>query len=259
MSVPSAELEVLDHRECTLGELFDGANREHDFGCHAAAAALAHWMSAGDLLIEARRIAEAAGRPWGAWIEEYFHGGYSTAQSFIRMATYRSLLEDRADEVTNIAQALRYLRGLPPSAPRGPRGGYTSADPDGSLAGDACRLASGGVSQRDIAAMLGVSAITVWRWLNPDVARQRRAEERRRRYGRDKARRVIERREARDAAVRKVGGSVAEAYSMIRKTAQVVDRAHGKVTNREVRAALSASLAKLHSAEDEIVRALGIS
>jgi len=46
---------------------------------------------------------------------------------------------------------------------------------------------------------------------------------------------------------------------MIRKTAQVVDRAHGKVTNREVRAALSASLAKLHSAEDEIVRALGIS
>jgi hypothetical protein len=59
--------------------------------------------------------------------------------------------------------------------------------------------------------------------------------------------------------VRKVGGSVAESYSLIRKTLQALDRAHGDATDREMRAALSAATAKLHSAEDEIVRALGVS
>jgi hypothetical protein len=63
----------------------------------------------------------------------------------------------------------------------------------------------------------------------------------------------------RDRVMRKIGGSVAETYALIRKTAQALDRAEKEAADREVRAALRNAQAKLYNAEDAIVRALGIS
>ncbi len=250
----AVESEVLEAGQRTLSELASEANREHDAGCVAATDALRHWIAAGERLIEARERCEGS---WGEWVDASFSGSRATAGAFIRLATYRAHLEAK-DEITNVNQALKYLRGLPESAPRGPRGGFTSADADGSLAPEARRLLDAGAPQQEVAALLGVSETTVWRWRDPTRAKAKRAQEARRRRARAKRDSEIERRQARDAAMKKVGGSVADAYSMIRRTAQAVDRAHKDATDREVGAALSAALSKLHHAEDEIVRALGV-
>jgi len=60
------------------------------------------------------------------------------------------------------------------------------------------------------------------------------------------------------AKVKAIGGSVSDAYSSIRKSAQSVDRAYVDASDTEVRSSLSSALSLIHAAEDEIVRALGV-
>ncbi len=59
-----SETEILEPGQQSLSELADAANREHDAGCVAAAGALAHWIAAGERLIEARGRCEGS---WGEW------------------------------------------------------------------------------------------------------------------------------------------------------------------------------------------------
>lgn len=75
----------------------------------------------------------------------------------------------------------------------------------------------------------------------------------------DRARRARKalRRQERDRAMRHVGGTVGECYSMIRRTAEAVGNATAD-DNSDVREALASALVDLYRAEDKIVRAVGV-
>lgn len=102
-----------------------------------------------------------------------------------------------------------------------------------------------------------VRGLTRSDWV-PYATRQRLERTAKRRAARRREATQALRRRERDAAMRRVGGSAADAYSMIRRTAQALDRASRDASTPEIRAALSGALTKLHAAEDEIVRALGV-
>lgn len=240
--------------EPTLAELAETANQEHEAVCAAVAAAFEHAIAVGEALAAAKRIV-----PWGEWahwIDDCFEGSRVWADHYIRIAHYSDEL--RGLGVETIAEAERFVRGLPAVTIRktlglsGPRGASRE------VLEEAQRLRDSGASGPEIAALLGCSSTTVYKWLNPAFHdRQRLASKHRKAKLAEEAKRT--QRTQRDEAARKIGGSVAESYSQIRKTLQALDRAHADQTDREIRAALGAATAKLHSAEDEIVRALGIS
>lgn len=239
--------EVLEVGQRTLRELADEANREHDAACSSMSATLEHWLRAGDALLEARKQVKPGG--WTDWLIDNFNAPPATAKYYVRMATYKDLL--RAEGVTSLEQARHYIRGLPAID----RVSRSVATPE--LVAEARRLRDADISFGQIAEILGVSATTVQKWLDPELARrQREAAKRWKVEKRQQAEEV--RRRRRDAAVRKVGGSVADSYSLLRKTAQALDRAERETEQREVRAAVKAALAKVYNAEDEIVKALGI-
>jgi predicted transcriptional regulator len=115
------------------------------------------------------------------------------------------------------------------------------------------RLTGEGLSQKKIAAELGLSSGTVWRWLNPDAARRRDREAARNTL---RARRALLRQE-RDEQVRKHGGNLAEAYSLVRRALQELDRAaEDEDLERDARQEINAALARLHAAEDRIAKAV---
>lgn len=255
-------VEVLERGELSLEELAAAANREHGAGRRAAGEALAHWIATGDVLLIARaHFMEGAlsdgdgGRirrgEWRQWLRDYFDGGVATGTSCMRLAKYQK--EIAAEGINTIKPAEAYLRGLPPVG-----------EEDHNLYGkrireEAHRLYSTGITQREVGRLLGVSHCTVSRWVaDGGGAEKRYADKRRAKEQRSRVEARIKRQLEREATMRKVGGSVAESYSMIRKTLGVFDRAHSEAEDREIRAALSSAMAKLHAAEDEIVKALGI-
>jgi hypothetical protein len=242
---PLTAVEVLEPAQSTLRELADAARQEHEAGCRAAGDALTHWMNSGDALTAARHRVEG---PWHEWVETSVGVTSQTAASYMRLAHYRERVQNA--EIKGVAEALKYLRGLPPVPTSTVR--YSPR-----VQNQARELYAEEGNAEMVAARLGVHKSTVKRWIDPAYRKRHNADVDRRRRER-KAERAEAERRARDNAVKKVGGSVAESYSMIRKTAQAIDRARVDATDREVRAALSAAYSKLTNAEDEIVRALGI-
>lgn len=242
-------VEVLDPGVRSLAELAAEAQNEYDAGMGAALDALQHWIRAGDALRAAKQ--QVIPGSWLKWLDDNFRGQRSKAQKLIRFATYKDLIA--AEGITSVDVASRYLRGLPDATPRG-----IHRPENDLLRAEVSRLIQGGMTHRAVGELLGVSRYTIYRWQDPERARRVGREYMAKRRAAERATRIEGQSARQDAAVRRIGGSVADAYSMIRKTAQVVDRACGDADNREVRAALSAALTKLHHAEDEIVRALGI-
>jgi hypothetical protein len=94
-------------------------------------------------------------------------------------------------------------------------------------------------------------------WLDHET-RQRMADQTRRKAARRKeAANALQQRQ-REMGAKRIGGSVADGYSLVRRAVQAVDRAHSESRDREVRAALSHAIGRLHEAEDQIVRAMGL-
>jgi transcriptional regulator with XRE-family HTH domain len=252
--------QILGVGQQTLAELAETANREHGAGRRLAQEALSHWMAAGDALLAARVMfmdgyADGDGGrvrrgEWRRWLEANFNGSVPMATACMRFATYRDLIA--AEGITTIKPAEAYLRGLP-------RVGAEDDKRYGEqVRAEARRLRAQGLAQREIGRLLGVTHQTVYRWTNPDgekLHNERAAAKHRQKIEAAKAKRQAER----DRVMRKIGGSVAETYALIRKTAQALDRAEKEAADREVRAALRNAQAKLYNAEDAIVRALGIS
>jgi transcriptional regulator with XRE-family HTH domain len=122
---------------------------------------------------------------------------------------------------------------------------------DKDLREDARRLRSEGLTYDDIAERLGVTRDSAYRWCNPKV------EERRRRQiaAQSMAGRRALNKQKRESDVRKAGGSLAVAYSHLRKALQALDKAASEHENRDVRAAISSATLRAHNVEDEIVKA----
>lgn len=138
----------------TLDALGNSASHEIDLAQKAATNALQHALAAGDLLVEAK--GRLRGK-WLAWLEE--HGiNRQTAGVYMRVATYRDALAGKG--VTNVGQALTYLReqGLVLRVEYGP-----------DLTYEIKRLRTQGVSKRETAKRLGVSEMTVQRRIHGDV------------------------------------------------------------------------------------------
>jgi transposase len=233
--------------EPTLGELGATARREYEAGVAVAGEALQHWFAAGEALLQARRL--VAPGEWLRWVEHNFDGQRCRAQVLMRFATYRPQIE--AEGIKEIDRVSAYLRGMPDANPRG-------RPKDDARAAEGVRLRKEGMTYRQIGELFGVAPNTVMRWNNPEKYRIKGRENMARSRARRRAEIEAQRRTVRDKAMRKVGGAVAESYALMRRTLQALDRAHSEASDREVRAALNAAIAKLHNAEDEIVRALGV-
>ena len=232
----------------TLEELAATANREYQAGIDVAGRALQHWFAAGEALMEARMMVPPG--EWLRWVSANFNGQRSRAQTLIRFATYRQQIE--AEGLKEIDNVSVYLRGLPDANSRG-------RPKDDARAAEGVRLRKAGLTFREIGDLLGVAPGTVMRWQDPEryrlIARERMARSR----ARQRAVRDAEKQKKRDAAVRKEGGPLADTYSFIRRGLQSADKAHEQAKDRERRACISAAIAKMHGAEDEIIRALGVS
>jgi hypothetical protein len=105
--------------EKSLGNLAERINEEHRACETAAGAALAHAMSAGELMTEAKqRLPHGA---FGPWLAENFAGSGRTARAYMRVYSRREELEAKrqGSATLSLDGALRAL-GTPKDAPETP-------------------------------------------------------------------------------------------------------------------------------------------
>ncbi len=237
----------------TLAELARVANREHAQAFSAASAMIEHAIRAGEALLAAK--AQTPPGAWTRWLKDEFVASPETANVYMRLAHHQDEIRART-EIKSIAQARRVLRELgavrEEHGSQG-RGVYVSE----AVREEARAMRREGMQLREIAETLGYQLSTVHGWVNPDSIQRRRTRQAKSKARRREARRALERQE-RDRLARKTGGSVAECYSLVRRTAQELDRTIGEQEDVELRAALNVALTKVHAAEDAVVRALGI-
>jgi hypothetical protein len=254
-------VEVLAPGELSLNELAAEANREHAAVEDALVGVIMHAIAAGKALLQARR--RVALGNWHEWLADNFAGSRELASRYMRLAHYEDIVLARpwADEQPKVGnqwthdrgaettRAWEYLRGLPPvSEGRAKR--YDEATHE-----EARRLHTNGVSYREIGRMLGVNHHTIARWCDADYARRRKQEQNRRKK-RERAEAARRKAEARDRAIARIKGPGPEAYALLRKAAQLLDRAASESSKPEERAAFLCALDALPKAEDEVVRAL---
>lgn len=249
---------VVGEVQPTLDELGGTAAREHGLVVQAGTAMIEHAIRAGEALLAARDQycgpllqdrSLSQNQVWMAWLAENFPGARNTASGYMRVASHQDAIRSALRDPT-LGEALRYIRGLQPSL------GGVRVTPQ-EVIDEARRLRGQGLAFTEIAPLLGISAATVRRHLDP-AARRRYCETNRRKKQRERMAAKVAARATRDRAVREKGGTLAESYSRLRRTEQEVDSARFAATNREIRVTLNAVLTSLHEAEDHLVRALGI-
>lgn len=242
------EVEVVG-AEPTLEELAATANQEHGFAIDAAGAALRHAIRSGEALLAARE--RVPNREWSRWLSDHIPFSGKAASTYMRLAHYQEYVT--AGEHSSIESARLSLRWLP--VVRDHKRQRVQYPPETSK--QACELREDGATFSEITAITGCSESTVRRMVIPGEAERHREKVNRAAIeARSKRQAAKERR--RSQAVRKIGGSVAKSYSGLRITLDEMQRAHDEAESREVKAALGAAMSKLHDAEDQIVRALGI-
>lgn len=249
----TTELAVLEPQELSadlsLEELGQVVRREHEAATRKGREAVEHAIRVGEALLAVKKKLGTE-QTWTSWRTEHFPT--SMYQIYMRLAAYQGHL--REQEPTTLPAALRLLRGLPPfDVAEGERGRFHSPE----MATEAQELRDRGLLQREIGEVLGVSQNTVSRLLNPDLRQKHNRQNAKARRRARLAREAL-RQQERDRAARRLGGSVAKCYSMILKTAEAAEQARVDSENPEVKSAMSAAQAKLYSARDEIVRALGV-
>lgn len=244
----STAVEVLDRQlaDLSLTELGALANREHRAVIGNGQSMLEHALKAGEALSIAR--SRVAPGEWSSWCAANFLAHTGTASSYMRLWFYR---DEVGSTTSSIATALKMVKGLPRLD-----GGRAVVTPD--EAAEIQRLHEEGLGYVEIGKRFDISPTTAHKWGNPKNQASHRANAKRMYIRRQAAERALVLEERKKAAAR-IGGPLADAYSLARKTAQRLDQAHDASEDREVREALSAALRRIHSAEDEIVKALGIS
>lgn len=223
----------------SLDELAATVNREHRLCLEDIESALSHAIRAGEALMEAKRFVPHG--EWSRWVADNVRGDREKAWRYMRLAKYQDLIPPGLGQ----GDAIVYLRSVVPSG--------RSSTASTPVYEEALRLCKqGDMSHEEIGRLLGVHRSTVSHWVagtrggnRADKMRLARAK---------RARRAL-RQVERDKAMRRIGGKADEAYSLVRRAAQEVDRAMGQAANREQRQRFGAALMKLLEAEDEIGRA----
>lgn len=230
-----------DEREPTLEELAATANRLHAEAEDARFVWVEKAIGVGEALNAAFALVPRG--EWMRWVENNFEASHTWSNYYRRIAYNRDVIAGRG--FRTMKAAVRYIDSMGGAeSRRGSRG-------HGERVAEARRLADLGRERAEIAELMGASEQSVRGWLDPE-RRRKQAHRNRRQI---QARKAL-RRQERDKLSRSVGGSLAAFYSLIRKAAQDADRYMETEDDREVRMAMGEAIAKLHEAEDEIVRAL---
>jgi len=202
-------------------------------------------VKCGETLLEAREMVPKG--QFDAWLRANVSLKRNTAYSYMRLARHkdRVLLGD----FETITDAIAGLVGF--AAPTSNR---LSDDQKAEMV----RMATeDGLTLEQIAEAFDVSVSTVWYW-SSDKNRTMRGTQRRRTLARRKAAERLLEREEKGKAVIKAGGPTGEAYSLIRKATQMLDRAISEVNDdRHVHRCLTSALTRLYNAEDDLVQAMG--
>lgn len=238
---------IVVEKGTTLVDLAAQANAEHRACMAAAGSALAHAIRAGEALSAAKEIVDRGN--WEGWVGDHVEISPNQVRAYMRLARYQHHLP--AHE-TRITHAVKYLRGLPSMDGTG-----QTYPPE--LCEEALRLCEAGMSNRQAALMLGINKTTVDRWVRRATGRagKSNAGQTRQRLARERAQRLAWRKEQRRKAARRTGGSAGAAYAMLRRTAEILDRAIGETEDRDLKGALSRALSDIHKADDAIVEAMG--
>lgn len=258
------EVVIDDLAGMTLEQLAERANseaRQADAAARRAVQAmsegLVHALNAGDALLIARSRVEPG--TWRAWLAQNWERSPQLAQKYMRVAAYRPHVEQWARQGGNgasgLVAALRTLEGLPHTAAVGWR-----AHPD-EVKERARQLHAEGATVQQISDLVGASWVTVKGWVDPAYAKQvskRSWQHTKRREKAAKALAEKESREENDRLARQAGGAISATYAHVRKALADCSRAIEEAEGGEQRDALRNAMAKLHAAEDEIVRALKI-
>jgi IS30 family transposase len=123
-------------------------------------------------------------------------------------------------------------------------------------------MAAQGMSKTEIAKILGVYRQTVVNWLDPEALK--RHKERVRKYSAERrAERAKKKKEAAERAAernaKRVGGALAEAYSLVHKLEAPLAIAAREATDPEVKRLLDDAIYQQHRTLYRIVAALGVS
>jgi transposase len=225
----------------TLDVLARRVRQEHMLVLEAGSMVIRHAVAAGEALLAAKAQVEYG--QWEGWLAENFpEANPSTPRAYMRLARYADQLVDA--QPTTIRGALRTLADAEaPDTRRNP-----------IVVAEARKLKLAGYTVQQVAEEIGVSKSTAYWWLNPSKEKAKRAKEKSQGMA---ARRALNRRK-RDAQVKKAGGSVAEAYSLVRKALRELEDAIGVEENREAKRAMQQAMDRLYRAEDMIVKAVGL-
>lgn len=221
----------------TLARCAEDANAELLQVQAADQDALDHAIRCGEALNEAR--AQCGHGAWLTWLSENFLAEPQTARTYMRLARRQD--DVRAAGAKSITQADRWIAEHSPKFE--------------SQADRARELRSDGLTQVEIARVLGVSQATVTNWLNPDQhRRQHKAFTARvRREEAAQARRVD-----RDRAMAQIGGEVSQTYGAVRRTIRSLELAIDQAPSERVKQALAQAWQTATRLEDEVVAAARI-
>ena len=238
---------VIESETRSLSELARVIAEEDEAVRTSAASMIHHAIRAGEALLEAKK--QVPRGQFQQWLIENFHSNpdaqWASAHlyAYMRIARHKDYVLESG--VSTLADARRILS----AAHKTQGNGHVLLDLDE----DVIRMVrQGKLTQKEAAERLGVSAPTIRNRL--DGGRRNREKGQKLR----EARKALAR-EQREARIRKAGGAIAESYALVRRALQELDRAHAEAADREVRAAIGAAIARLHSAEDQIAKAVKLS
>lgn len=236
--------------ELTLTKLAAELNREHQLVGSALNAAMEHAIRCGEILNEARNLVGQSGK-WRDWLNKNFDGPRDLAGYYLRIYEYKDLVAD----CPSLHQARKRLKGMPPV--RGRTGGMRH---DETTKEEARVLYANGMTRKEIAELFGVSEMTIGRWVDPEILRRYR--ERNKEYQRklreeQRRKREEAKQKAAEREAKRVGGSLAESYSLIHKLEGPLALAARNATDPEIERLLNSAIYHQHKAMDAIIEALG--
>lgn len=244
LTINRDDLVPVDLTAMTLDELGDIAAREAALADDESRVALSHLtmglmhaIRAGEVLLEAQRRVDPGA--WTEWVEARMPGRSSaTWTSYMRFATHKQALLG-ADRPLATYNAHDYLKDAGAARRLSPYH-HQILETSDERRREAVRLKAAGVSQAEVANLLGVSPSAVsMLLLDPDERKRRVRAANKRKRDRDRDRREQERRAERDALAKSVGGDLSRAYQLTRQLSALLDKCLGDDQfNREQRDAI---------------------
>lgn len=230
--------EVLDPGALTLGELADGANREHALMGEVMLSAAETACRAGKYLLVAKGRLERGA--WGPWLAENFDGNRATAARYMKAAKHETRWRAELGAGPSFAAVRRFLMDAPRE--------WTPLAAD--IRDEILRLRETGMTLRQICEETGVSRTAVREICIPGV-RERRIEAMRRRQD---ERRALERQE-REREIKRAFVKAGEALNEIRLVLGRLDGLYGQArseaTSKERRLAIN----EAHALRDKLMEA----